>query len=565
MFLRKVFSFLSIGLLFLCEALASANLRTSLESDGYIFIAVDFKVKNGEHITAPVGKGKSVAPNVIWENAEIADIFWPDSIVLPNSDGSPSGYYGYDKDFSIIYKLKIIDGNAPVNYALSYVVCSDACIPCHEKGILKTNGLLSEDEIKNVSWEANNRSNSCEAPNFLLALLFGLLGGIILNFMPCVFPIISMKIFSIVKIAKSSKKNIRKHGISFSSGILGVFLSLGIIVILLRQSIGGIGWGFYMQSPTFVFALLLAFLFCGFHFLGIFKVRIPEIRGIKLPVRNEYLSSFFSGAFGGLASSSCVGPFSGAAIASALLYDNLFQSIGIFIALGIGMSFPFLLISIWPNLAKRVPKPGKRLLLFEEFMGFAMLFSCVWPIWILLSQVSASRLVVLLLCCVSIAMFLQMLKHAEDSRIFKYFTIAGALISAAAGAYTTISVPNPCDRIAWVNYSDEAFDDAKIAKTAIFLDFTASWCANCQFNERLFSDEDVIYEFKKKNVKAIKCDWTNRNEKVTNLLKEYGAAAVPFYVFYPGNGNGNGKGFTVLPTILTKKVLLDALARGEDY
>jgi thiol:disulfide interchange protein DsbD len=530
-------------------------LRASSGNDGHVFVSVDFEVKDKEHVTAPVGKGKSIAPNITWENTEVVDIFWPASVDLPDSVGAPSGYRGYDKNFSVVYKLKVINKTMPINYNLSYVVCGDACVPHQKSGILEINGSLSNEEIENIHWNSNDAM-----PNFLLMLLFGLLGGVILNFMPCVFPIVSMKIFSIVKMTQSNRKNIRKHGMSFLFGILSVFVLIGVTVTILRQSISGIGWGFYMQEPTFVFALLLVFLFCSLHFLGIFRIQIPAMKRIKLPIKNEYIASFCSGMFGGLSSSACVGPFSGVALASAILYGNLFQSIGIFAALGIGMGSPFLLLSIFPNFVKRIPRPGRWLSLFEEFMGFAMLFSCVWPIWILLSQVPASSLIVLLICCISIVMFIWMLKQIKKSRISKYLVISGVFVSILTGIYTTTSIPNSYECITWVNYSDKVFDDTRAEKSAIFLDFTASWCINCQFNERLFSDEDVICEFQKRNIKAIKCDWTNRNEKVTNMLKVYGAIAVPLYVFYPRNG----KNFIVLPTILTKKILLDTITQGDN-
>jgi thiol:disulfide interchange protein DsbD len=265
-----------------------------------------------------------------------------------------------------------------------------------------------------------------------------------------------------------------------------------------------------------------------------------------------------SGALSVLVSTTCVGPFSGIAIATALLNDNIAQSLGIFFSLGVGLSLPFLLISIWPKFARIIPKPGKWLQLFKEFMGFAMLLSCIWPIWILMTQITVSNLVIVLVCCVLIGMFSWAWQHAKRNVFFSGIPVMGMVASVAIGACNTVQqTPFDTNRMEWISYSDELFDNYTLKKEPIFVEFTATWCLTCKFNERLFNDADVVSAFHKKKVHTMKCDWTNKNARITELLKEYDAVGVPLYIFYPGNGAD----YIKLPTMLTKKDIIETLQR----
>ncbi|MDR3224302.1 MAG: thioredoxin family protein [Holosporales bacterium] len=557
-FLRKVVKGFLLLLVVSCFADLTAKgvvLRGSFVDNGVVVVAAEFRIDNGGHVTAPVAKGKSIAPKFSWQNARVMGELWPDPVDVLNSDGGISGYKGYDRDFTVFFKLEVPEGVSSVEYGLSYVVCGDACIPKQEDGTLELDGSLSTEEIRDIQWPVKT-----EMPDFFVVLLLGLLGGLVLNLMPCVFPIISIKVFSIVRSAQSEPATIRRHAITFFLGTVSVFVCLGAILIALRQTVSGIGWGFYMQEPAFVFTMLLIFLFCGLHFFGLIKLNLPTLKRMKLSIKSGYATSFCSGIFGGLASSSCVGPFSGVAVAGALFFNNTFQSLSIFTAIGVGLGFPFLLIAFFPELIRRIPKPGEWLASFEEFMGFGMLFSCIWPLWVLMSQIRTSGVIVAIASCIAISMFFWLMQKMGQSKFMKAVAFTGLGVSIFFGFCEMVPSCNVEKGISWIEYSDKIFDDAKVEKAAMFLDFTASWCMNCQFNERLFDDEDVIDGFMKSGIKAIKCDWTNRNEIVTNLLKEHGGAAVPFYVYYPGNG----KDFVVLSTMLTKRALLEAISGNDN-
>jgi thiol:disulfide interchange protein DsbD len=523
-----------------------------------VVVAADFEVQDGEHFSAMEGKGRGGAPRITWKNAEVLDIVWPQSVDIAGPDGLPSGYKGYTSSFSVFYKLRILDKDSPVSYDMFYVVCSNSCIPQHKAGVLALNEMLTQEDLDGINWSNVEKPSDAQS-GFLLVLLFGLLGGVILNCMPCVFPVILIKIFTLMKVSDGMRRNIRIHGLASLLGMVSVFVILGTILSVLRPAISGLGWGFHMQNPIVVYLMLLTFFACSLHFWGLLKFSISGLPRVKLEVNNKYVMSFLSGALGGLASSACVGPFSGVAIASALLNSSFAQSIAVFTAIGIGAGVPFLGLSIFPGIINKLPKPGKWLATFEEFMGFAMLLSCTWPIWILLSQISPAKVMLVISCCIVISLFAWLLNRFGSSRIFRGVALAGICISVLSGGYLTSGSKSNKEEIPWISYSDKVVDDAKAWGEAIFLNFTASWCLNCQFNETAFEDDDIIFEFQKRKIKAVKCDWTNKSDKIADMIKEYGAAAVPLYVYYPGKG----KDFIVLPSILKKQTLLDAFAKGD--
>jgi thiol:disulfide interchange protein DsbD len=544
-------------------AFADVTFRTAsgrpCDAGGFVVVvAADFPVKNGEHMSAEEGKGRGSAPRITWTNAETLDVVWPPYVDIMGFDGLPSGYMGYLKNFSVFYKLRILNKEVPVTYDVSYVVCNESCIPRQESGVLVLNEALSDSEAENINW--NHPEPMSESSSLLWMLIFGLLGGLALNCMPCVFPVIMMKIFTLIKISDKSKQSARIHGLSSLLGTVSVFVSFGAILGALRPTDSGLGWGFHMQNPLVVYALLLIFLACSLHFWGIMKINLRGLPRMKTRIQNGYIASFLSGMFGGLASSACVGPFAGVAIASALFSGNAVRALSIFLAIGIGAGLPFLGVAIFPQIVNRMPKPGKWLSTFEEFMGFAMLLSCAWPIWILLSQISQIRFVLVVMCCIGVAMFAWILRKFGRSKRLAYVALVGICASALTGGYYVASTPHRKHaEICWIDYSDKILDDAKVWRSSIFLDFTASWCLNCQFNETVFEDEEIALEFQKRNIKAVKCDWTNKDERITKLMKEYGAIAVPLYIYYPGDG----KDFITLPSALTKQSLLDAFAKGD--
>ncbi len=531
--------------------------EVGLSSASKIDVAVEFDIPVGEHLTSPEGKGKSLSPNIDWKNAKVLDVTWPKAEQILEPDGTKSEYSGYTKNLKLIYSLKPEDKTKPIGYDLFYVICGSMCKPIQEEGVLPLNGLFSKNDWPKTSQELEKAGSF----SFVLMLLFGLLGGIILNFMPCVFPIISMKIFGIVKASgdsdSSGSASIKKHGILFASGTIITFLTLGSVLLILRQSMADVGWGFYMQEPKFVVGILIAFLLCALNFFGVYNFALPGMPRMKLHIKGEYVKSFFSGVFGALVSAACVGPFAGISIASALLYGNTFESECIFAALGIGVAFPFLAISLFPSAVKIFPRPGNWMETFKGIMGFVMLFSCVWFIWVLSAEVGIANVMKILLALISLSLCIWLFGKTKTSKTLLVSAVLGIMLSGVAAVQFANTEESEIG-IKWQNYSEEAFDNAKIQRKPIFLNFSASWCLNCQFNHRVFEDKEVIAAFEKNSVFAIECDWTHRDAIITKLLEKFGTTSVPFYVYYPGGA----KDPIILPVVLTKQSIIEAIRGG---
>lgn len=523
---RRICRLLCLFLLVCCcvEADAKVTVRTTQWQSGNIYVAFDFGTYGDKRVNKDPG-----SVGVVWQNAEVIDSKW-------TTDSK-----------SLIYKLKQSEPDKPIKYDLFYVVCGDICEPRSDTGEIIPNGLLLEAELAQVMGKTQKQN----APPFLQLLLWAFLGGLILNIMPCVFPIISLKIFSIAKIAGNSKSEIRRETGLFALGISTVFFALGTLLNAIKSVIPNVGWGFFMQEPVFVFSLMLVFLACAVHFLGIYHFQFPGLSHKS----KRTAGAFFSGLLSGIASSSCVGPFAGVSLASAILCSSGVRVYAILAALCFGASAPYIAMTVFPSLMHRMPKPGAWLNTFQNFMGFTMLASAAWLLSIIISQIGNEKATKILFIIIAIIFFLHQLGSAYKSRVWKYVGITGMLGFITLG-YVQI-MNNTAEQIKWEPYEFTKLEEAKKTNDTVFLNFTANWCLNCKYNESIFSDVDVVEIFNRHNVVAMKCDWTSRNEQITSLLKQYDAIAVPLYVLIKG---GKTK---ILPNLLTKENLIGAIEEIE--
>ncbi len=520
---RRIRKLVCLFLLACCiEADAKVTVRTTLWQSGNLYVAFDFGVSGYKKVNKESG-----SVSVIWQNAEVVDSKW-------TADSK-----------SLIYKLKQSEPDKPIKYDLFYVICENACEPRSETGEIIPNALLSEAELAQVMGKTQN------VPPFVQLLLWAFLGGLILNLMPCVFPIISLKIFSIAKIAGNSKSEIRRETGLFALGISTVFFALGILLNAIKSVIPNVGWGFYMQEPVFVFSLMLVFLACAMHFLGIYHFQFPRFSHKS----KRTVGAFFSGLLSGITSSSCVGPFAGVSLATAILCNSGVKVYAILAALCLGASAPYIAMTMFPCLMHRMPKPGTWLNTFQNFMGYAMLASAAWILSIMISQIGNEKATRILLITIAIIFLLHQLGNAYKSKGWKYVSLTGILGFITLG-YVQVT-NNIAEQIKWEPYDLAKLENAAKANDIVFLNFTADWCLNCKYNEFIFKDADVVEIFNRHNVVAIKCDWTSRNEQITSLLKQYDAIAVPLYVLIKG---GKTK---ILPNLLTKKSLIGAIEEIE--
>ena len=409
----------------------------------------------------------------------------------------------------------------------------------------------------------------------LTALFSGFLGGLILNLMPCVLPVISLKIFSFIAQAGESPRRIFRHGLAFAAGIFTWFLGLGLLVIALKAGGSQVTWGaFQFQNPYFVVGVsVLVFLF-ALNLFGVFEITLPGSAATSLDhasSRGGYGGSFFQGLFATLLATPCTAPFLGSALGFAFGQSGV-VILGMFASVAFGMSLPYLLLSARPGWRRWIPKPGTWMERFKQFMGFPLLATNLWLLWVIQTQrgsdAALSLLVLFLLLGFCAWIYGSLLAGTTRARwivwVFLLLVLVGGSIVLVkrignAAPLSEISPTGSGEGIAWVSYSTETLEALRAQGKPVFLDFTASWCLTCQFNERTAINVPAVRAaMKERGITAMKGDWTNADPAITAALKSFGRVGVPLAVYYPAS---KGSAPVVLPELLTEKIVLEALGK----
>jgi len=380
-----------------------------------------------------------------------------------------------------------------------------------------------------------------QAPSqsWLAVLAFTFLGGAILNLMPCVFPVLSLKVLGFAQHG-GERRRIVAGGLAYTAGVILSFLLLAALLLVLRASGEQLGWGFQLQSPPFVAALALLFALIGLNLAGLFEFRhlLPD-RIVNARARNPVADDFLTGVLAVAVASPCTAPFMGAALGAALSQPAP-QALLVFAFLGAGMAAPYLAASLFPAFARILPRPGAWMARFKTFMAFPMFATVVWLLWVLGQQAGIDAAASLLGLLVAAAFALWVLGIPARSKTGRWTGIAIALIAlgATAGwAWPALrGTPEPVGVAAeggWQAWSPQAVQDARQAGRPVFVDFTAAWCVTCQYNKRTtLADPALLQDFRAKNVALLRADWTRRDATITQALKELGRSGVPVYAVY---------------------------------
>lgn len=424
-----------------------------------------------------------------------------------------------------------------------------------------------------ASGQPSTRSSGVALGVLMAALFSGFLGGLILNLMPCVLPVISLKIFNFIAQAGESPSRIFRHGLAFAAGILAWFLGLGVLVIALKAGGSQVTWGaFQFQSPYFVVGLsALVFLF-AMNLFGLFEITLPGHAATRLDQaasRGGYFGSFFQGVFATLLATPCTAPFLGSALGFAF-GQSPSVILAMFASVALGMSSPYVLLSARPGWRKWIPKPGLWMEKLRQFMGFPLLATNIWLLWVLQSQRGSGALLALLalLLILGFCAWVYGALPGASPRVRRVVLIllAGLLAISSPLLFKKILESSPVspssgsgEGIDWVPYSPEALESLRSQGKPVFLDFTASWCLTCQFNEKTAINLPSVRSLlREKGITAMKGDWTNSDPAITAALKSFGRVGVPLAVFYPA---GKGISPVVLPELLTEQIVLDAIGK----
>jgi thiol:disulfide interchange protein len=397
----------------------------------------------------------------------------------------------------------------------------------------------------------------------LQALGLALVGGLILNVMPCVLPVISLKIFGFVSEAGERPERAFRLSLSFAAGILACFAVLATVVILLRAAGAEVGWGFQFQDPRFIIVVACLVFAFALNMFGVFELSVSAkaTGGIsKLAAGQGYGGAFFQGVFATILATPCTAPFLGTASAFAFAQPDWVTFL-VLLFIGIGMALPYLILAVNPAWLKYLPKPGIWMLRLKEFMGFLLIGTLLWLVWILgqmkgvnaVVGLGALFLVIALLAWVKGSFWTPV--SSARSRLGAAATMVAILALSAVG-YGFVTKPS---QLIWQKFDADSLEKAIASGRPVFVDFTADWCITCKSNERFAIDTpQVRKEFAKRNVIILRADWTNGDPAITEVLKSHGRAGVPMYLVYPGGAKDQKP--VVLPELISSQAVIEALS-----
>ena len=397
-----------------------------------------------------------------------------------------------------------------------------------------------------------------------LALLgtvgLALLGGLILNLMPCVFPVIGLKIIGFVNQAGAERRGVALHGLAFSAGVLLSFWGLAAILAVLRAGGDQLGWGFQLQSPAFVFALAAVMLTFAMNMSGAFEfgVRATAV-GQGLQTKQGLVGSFFTGFLATVVATPCSAPFLAPALGAAVALPTA-QSFLVFTAIGVGLALPYLLLSLFPQAVRLLPRPGRWMETFKQAMAFPLYATVAYLLWVLGGQLSDDGFLNAALALVLLAAGLWAYGRWSVRGGWRVafaslavMVLAGAWLGWPRGAALAQA---GSAQVAWEEWSPQAVERLRAENRTIYVDFTARWCATCQVNKKLvFHDEAVLRALADKRVALLRADWTAKDPRITAELARYGRSAIPFNLVYkPGRAEPEA-----LPELLTPGIVLRAI------
>ena len=415
-----------------------------------------------------------------------------------------------------------------------------------------------------IVWTGPNTNSISNTLPIALAILFAFIGGIILNAMPCVLPVLVMKALSFINRPNTDASALRKDGIAYTAGGMTTFGALVGLLLLLRASGNAVGWGFQLQAPTFVVTLAYVILAIGLNLSGVFSISGSLGVGQHLTMRKGTSGAFFTGLLAVVVATPCTAPFMGVAIGFALTQSPA-MAIIVFEALALGLAFPYLILAFAPGATKALPQPGPWMDRLKQFLAFPMYGVAAWLIWVLAQQVDSMGLAAALSGLVLIALTAWIWSAADKSSktVRRVSTIAAAVSMTAAIAFIIVISGRPPVQAGLMTADDgfsETFSEARLSmlrttNRPVFVNFTAAWCITCKVNEQVaLSTTEVKEAFLRHNVAYLKADWTNQNAEIGAALSALGRDGVPLYVLYMPDRDAQ-----ILPQILTPGTLIDAL------
>ncbi len=495
--------------------LAGYTSSALLNSAQDIQILIKFDIADKWHILSPEKGDIGLPTTVTWKlppGFEVVDEEWSVPALFDEDIIAVYGYAGEAYYLATIRPGDVYSGQISFEAEINWQACFEECVPGNAR-LKFTLPVVEHNVLPSAEWrqviqqaeqfmfqEAANPEENASGHDLLRVMFMAFLGGLILNLMPCILPILSLKAIGLVKHIQNEQRA-KKDAVLFFCGVLVSFLVMASFLAWFRMSGENIGWGFQLQSPWFIFVLFIIFLLIALMFLDVINVNVPLIN--KLAVvsgRTQRLSSFLTGVFSVVIASPCTAPFMGVAIGYTLT-QPVYLYYPVFMSLAVGYALPFTLIGFFPRVISRIlPKPGKWMTTLKHLFAIPVLLTCVWLAWVWLAQVFAPKSPV-----------------GNSSAVWRVYDEAEVSRQVEAGRN-------------------------------VFIDFTAKWCITCLANEKAVLETEAFAHLVQENdILLYKADWTSRDDRITKALAKYGRNSVPLYIYY----DGQTRSMKILPQLLT--------------
>lgn len=532
--------FLPVQQAFQVKALVE-NQRLSLYwtiADGYYLYRKGFKLNSSSNST------QLGAPNFPDGILKWDEYFEADVVV----------YYGQTR-----FEVPFTSDNPQFQIQLESQGCADAglCYPPRKQviDIDLTTGTAIVSEATNRATKTAAIDNIASTPLWLI-LLFAMAGGLILNLMPCVFPVLSIKVLSFTQ-QHQTIINRQRHGLAYTAGVIGSFVAIAAIMLSLRAGGEAIGWGFQLQSPGFVLFLVYLFMLLGLSLSGYMQLFSGLMSiGQSSNTNNGLRSSFMTGVLATTVASPCTAPFMGPALGFAISQTSAVALL-VFAFLGLGMALPFVLLTLVPSLTQKLPRPGQWMDNLKQFLAFPMYLTAIWLLWVVGRQTGVDIVIAICVGLILMVMAIWLWQLAGQNNSYGLTKALASGLFVAAIAYPSFKLEGN-DPSKWQDYSPERLAALRQSGEAVFINLSADWCITCLVNERIAMGDAFYKALEDNSITYLKGDWTHKDPEITQLLNQYNRNGVPLYLVFP-KGSGSAE---ILPQLLTKTSLIDALERA---
>lgn len=496
------------------------------------------------------------ALNLSWDNSKnVKDIkiTWskPEKFIEQVTDEFTLEILGYKDE--VIFPIAIIPANPNqkgiLNLKAKYTVCNKICIPQEAEFNLTLPKVAdSASSVSPASWVC-----------FILPIGFAFVGGLILNIMPCVLPVLSIKILGIAEHSGKEITLIRKNFLALSLGIITSFAGLALITALLKNAGTAVGWGVHFQQPVFIIILILMIGLFAANLWGLFEIRLPHWLSslTAKETSNGIAGNFITGIFTTIIATPCSAPFLGTAIGFALAHGT-FEIFLIFITMGIGLAFPFITVALFPEFASKLPKPGAWMIKVKYFLGFLLALTALWLMWVLSSQAGNSVSFIIAGIFLAVITVLHFVK-TPSLKAFIIICLFGAGIALPSIIDFDITAEQNIKKQGlWKEFDRQKIPFFINQGKVVVVNVTADWCLTCKTNKVLVLNSDRIKELlKSEEVVAMQANWTNPNEEIRQFLEDNNRYGIPFNIVY---GKNHPEG-VVLSELLTEEELIKAVER----